>query len=154
MLHEMNREALIETVTRSLETMAFQVAEPVVAPTAWPVNPVGVSLSFHGCQRGRVEVIASREFTLMLAANVLGAVGSKQDALEKADDCMKELVHVVAGALMPRIVNGSGGQIHMSTPTLHSVDAECDWPALAASKSTQLFNADGHTRAARVVDLD
>lgn len=154
MLHEMTKDALIETMTRSLETMAFLVAEPVTPPTVAPINPVGASLSFHGCQRGRVEVIASREFTLMLAANVLGAVGSAQDAVEKADDCLKELVHVVAGALMPRIVNGSGGQIHMSTPTVHSVDAECDWPALAASSSTQLFCADGHTVAARVVDLD
>lgn len=154
MLPETAKDALVETVMQSLETMAFVMAEPISPPVDSPINPIGVSLKFTGPKHGRVEIIASREFTLVLAANVLGIDPSEEDAHEKADDCMKELVNVVGGALMPHIADSETEQYKLSLPTLHSVDTELDWPNIAACPSTQLLNAEGHILAVRLLEAE
>jgi hypothetical protein len=148
------KDALAETIMQSLETMAFIMAEPISGPVDPPIQPIAASMSFAGPQRGRVEIIASREFSLILAANVLGTDPADADAHEKADDCMKELVNVVGGAMMPRIAGRPDEQYKLSLPVLRSFDLEHDWPNMAAFGRCQLFNADGHILAARIVELD
>jgi chemotaxis protein CheY-P-specific phosphatase CheC len=156
MLPDTATDALVETMMQSLETMAFVMADPISErPVDPPQHPVAASMSFAGpSRRGRVEIIAGRDFALMLAANVLGTDPSDADAHDKADDCLKELVNVVGGALMPHIASSADEQYKLSLPALRSVDLECDWPNLAACPDTHLFNADGHVIAARLVEVE
>lgn len=149
-LPETAPQSLFETLSQSLETMAFVMADPLSAPADAPGEPLVVSLSFTGPHSGTIDIVAGREFAMMLAANVLGTDPSDHDAQEKADDCMKELVNVVGGALMPRIATSNTDVFKLSLPTTRPLDVETEWPRLCADQATQLANADGHVIAARI----
>ena len=149
-LPENASQSLFETLAQSLETMAFVMADPMPAPADAPVDGVVVSMAFKGPRSGTVEIIAGREFAMMLAANVLGIDPSEADAQEKADDCMKELVNVVGGALMPRIAASESDVFKLSLPSIRKLDSQQEWPKLCGDPMTQLASADGHTIAARI----
>lgn len=149
-LPETAPQSLFETLAQSLETMAFVMADPMPSPADAPSEPMLVSLSFQGPRSGTIDIVASRAFAMMLAANVLGIDPSEPDAQEKADDCMKELVNVVGGALMPRIAESDSDVFKLSLPTIRPLDTENEWPTLCGDTGTQLASADGHTIAARI----
>ncbi len=149
-LPENATQSLFETLAQSLETMAFVIADPLPSPADAPGDAQVVSLTFEGPRSGTINIVASREFAMMLAANVLGIDPSDPDAQEKADDCMKELVNVVGGALMPRIAESETDVFKLSLPTIRPLNTETEWPGFCNDTGTQLASADGHTIAARI----
>jgi hypothetical protein len=146
-----DKSNLVHTVVRSLERMASVVAEPVNSTDASPQRPAMASLSFDGDACGRIEIAADEPFAQMLASNLLGADPHSIDAVERADECLKQLVKVVSGALVPTMV-GNRKACHLSQPTLRSLSTEWDWPSMAVDPRTQLFTARGHVLAARIVE--
>ncbi len=152
MLPKTAQNALNDALIHQLEILPNVSVGTVHSPVDPPILPVACSMSFNGPTHGRVEIVASREFTRLLAGKVDGL--SDDDAHDKADASMKALVNKVADVLMPHIMNGSASQYRRSQPVLRSVDIECDWPNLAASRETQLFHANGHILAARLIELD
>jgi len=141
-------QALLETLAESLELMAFIMLDPVTEPPAAPEEAVVVSMGFSGPVSGSVQVIAPRAFATMLSANVLGSDPSDEDALVKADDCLKELVNVVGGALMPKLSTSPDDVFKLELPTLRTMD-DSEWTSISAT--SQLAMADGHVIAARLV---
>lgn len=144
MPHDLIQDALCETLIQSLETMAFLPAEPVEEIVEMPTDPVTASLKFSGDFSGKIRVITSRHFSLVLAASVLGTDPSDADAHEKADDCLKELVNVIAGALMPRIARSENDQILLSLPSIDPIHIENDHVVFKNDATTRCFNVDGH----------
>lgn len=151
MLSEKANAALSEVVTESLEKLALPVTE-TAPPAQSPVRPMCASLRFDGSKRGRIEVVASQAFTRLLCDH-LPNLNAPIDA-DRADESLKALVSTVATAMVPHLTNGDRRPVDLSQPTLHSVDVELDWPNLAASRGTHLFDTLGHVVAARIVELD
>jgi hypothetical protein len=149
MLSQNPKNDLVESIQASLERMASVVAEPVTEANS-PLRPAVASVSFSGAANGRVEIAAGEPFTQLLATSLLGATPGTTDAVEKADECLKELVKIVSGTLLPRM---KGTKADVSA-TLRSLSPEWDWPAMAVDPRTQLFTAGGHTLAARVVETE
>jgi chemotaxis protein CheY-P-specific phosphatase CheC len=152
MPHDLIQDALSETLIQSLETMAFLPAEPVETPADMLSDPVSASLQFSGDFSGRIRVVTSRDFTLVLAASVLGTDPSDADAHEKADDCLKELVNVLAGALMPRIARSENDRITLSLPTIDPVEFQTDHARLKQDAITRCFDVDGHGLIVQLID--
>ncbi len=151
MLPEVAKESLTSTMTQSLETMAFVLAEPISGPVDPPINPIAVSIHFKGPKSGRIEIAASREFSLILASSILGTEPNDPEVHEKADDCLKELVNVVGGAMIPGIADSPDQEFKLTLPTIKPVDVDIEWPIIVADTNTVLFNADGHIIAARLI---
>ena len=143
-------QALLDTLAQSLETMAFVMLDPVDGPQALPEDTIVASMTFAGPTSGRIDIAAPRAFAMMLAANVLGTDPADIDAIEKADDVMKELVNVVGGALMPHLAASPEDVFKLAIPTLSNVD-EVQWSAFSSDSAAQVVMADGHVLAARIV---
>lgn len=152
MPHDLICDALSETLIQSLETMAFLPAEPVEGCVDMPKDPVSASLRFSGNLSGRIRLIASRDFTLVLASSVLGTDPSDTDAHEKADDCLKELVNVVAGALMPKVARSENDRITLSLPVIDPVQIEKMNHGFENDSTTRVFDVDGHRLIVQLED--
>ncbi|GIW75224.1 MAG: hypothetical protein KatS3mg104_0287 [Phycisphaerae bacterium] len=144
MPHDLIQDALSETLIQSLETMAFLPAEPMDDPVDRLTNPVIASLRFSGDFSGLIRVITSRDFTLVLAASILGMDPSDADAHEKSDDCLKELVNVIAGALIPRIARSEHDRITLSLPTIDPIQIEKPEICFENNLTTRIFDIEGH----------
>lgn len=152
MLSEKTTEALSEILAESLEKLALPATETAELPAQNPVNPLCASLRFGGAHPGRIELVVPRAFTRILSDR-LPDLKAPIDS-DRADESLKELVSTVATAMVPHLMNGDRRPVDLSKPTLHSVDTELDWPNLATSRGTHLFNTLGHIVAARIVELD
>ncbi len=149
------QDALNDALLQQLERIPGVTAGLVHSPVDPPILPLAGSISFNGPSHGRIEIVASREFTLLLARHSIGGLPQNQeDANDRADVCLKELAQRLGEALLPHLANGNVAQYRWSRPVMRSVDIECDWPNLAASRDTHLFHANGHILAARLVELE
>jgi hypothetical protein len=105
-------------------------------------------MSFAGPTGGRVRLVASRRFSMTLAGNVLGVTPADPDAAEKADDCFKELLNVVVGALMPRLA-AAGDDYKLSLPKARAF-ATGEWADFCSGPGVCVLDAEGQTLAARL----
>ena len=140
---------LVETLAQVLETMAFISLVPVEAPLNAPRNPLLVSIGFTGPAGGAVEIVASEDFAVLLAGNILGSSPDDADAVRRAGDAIKELVNVVCGALLAKRDPGPARNFEVGIPMLATFDATAKWQAFVRSPDAAVFEADGHTIAIR-----
>ncbi|HMO26539.1 MAG TPA: hypothetical protein PKB10_09730 [Tepidisphaeraceae bacterium] len=125
-MSETKQHAAVETFVQTLDTMAFIPSEPIDVALAEPPNDaVLVTLSFTGPTSGTLELVASRQFARLLAANV------------------------VAGAMMPQIADSENDVFSLSLPTLQRFNTERNWREFA--DHAFVLNADGQTIALRLV---
>lgn len=149
-MSETKQHAVVETFVQTLDMMAFIPSEPVDAALATPPSDaLLVSLSFSGPTSGRLELVASREFARLLAANVVGEEPDDPEAERKAEDSIKELINVAAGAMMPQIAESENDVFSLSLPSLDHFDVEAGWRQFA--DHAFVLNADGQTIALRLV---
>ena len=149
-MSETKQHAAVETFVQTLDTMAFIPSEPIDVALAEPPNDaVLVTLSFTGPTSGTLELVASRQFARLLAANVVGEEPDDPDAERKAEDSIKELINVAAGAMMPQIADSENDVFSLSLPTLQRFNTERNWREFA--DHAFVLNADGQTIALRLV---
>lgn len=140
---------LFQTFAQVLETMAFISLAPVESPGKAPSKPLLVSISFTGRDEGVVEMVASDDFAVFLAANVLGSSSADADVVYRAGDAIKELVNVVCGAILAKRDPTPARNFELSIPALATFDAAAQWDAFVGSPDSAVFDADGHTIAIR-----
>ena len=146
-------DLLADTLVTTLDTMAFLSAVPVAGPQQPPADAVLVVMEFIDADAdadggGRVAVVASSRFVLLLAGNVLGVSVTDADARGRAEDCFKELLNVVVGALMPRLAPAQDADVALTLPHARPF-AAVEWDAFCAGPA-RLLNAEGQTLAARI----
>jgi CheY-specific phosphatase CheX len=147
-------EAVVQTLIDTLDTMAFCPAEPQSADgVAPPDEAVLVSLRFSGARAGQIELVAGRAFARMLAASICGedeADAEAGGAEQKAEDSIKEIVNVTAGAMMPRMASDDD-VVNLALPVVRPFDTEAEWAAFVNSPGATALAADGGTLALRLV---
>lgn len=115
--------ALQEVVTRVLEDCAFMCTEPGPASQDFPAQITRAALEFKGPRSGRVELFATRELAMSIAADMLGIDGNDPDATSFADGALGEITNVITGALMARLF-GTGCLIELGIPVVEQVVPE------------------------------
>jgi hypothetical protein len=139
-----NPTDLLESVAEALQTMAFVMVEP--APAADIPPPAEGSLyavGFHAQSgAGEVQIAAPRALGELLAVNMLAAEPGSAEALERADDILRELCNISAGLLLRRWGPPLADSAQMSLPACRALDAE-GWHAFARSAGAAVFLAEG-----------
>lgn len=139
---------LAETLSQTLETMAFVCPEPCPTDVPAPGEPVRVSMGFRGPITGTISLAVDRAFGRHLASNLLEP---GEDVEAKVDDTLRELINVVVGALMPRLVRSENDVFDLTLPKVEPFDPR-HW-ADFAKHGARMFDADGFNMAIRV-ELD
>lgn len=143
---------MVEAFAQVLETMAFISLSPIAAPHEGPPDTLLTAIDFTGPFSGAVELVASEEFAVTLAANVLGSSRADPNAADRARDAVKELVNVTCGALLSKLGHTCRKPFEVGIPRIAAFDPS-QWQAFLASPDSAAFDADGHTVALRVRGL-
>lgn len=141
---------LIGSLDEALETMAFMSAMPPEEELAVPSESVLVTMDFSGCINGKIEVMASKEFTWMLAANVMGIDCEDDEAHEQNIDAYKEFLNTTCGVLLPQFANSPEDFFDVSIPQAEVFSSSDDWDKFTSHPDTVVLEVDGTAMAARV----
>lgn len=144
------KQLLMDTTVASLETMAFFSAEPAGPDPLSPDDALCVEMGFKGPQSGTVQVVASRFFGQRLASNVLCCDVNDADAIERAEDSLRELINVVVGALMPRIAQNKSDVFNLTLPAARTFDTNVEWDEFSRGQDVCLIDAEGETLGLRL----
>lgn len=144
------KQLLLETTVQSLETMAFFCCEPATADALSPEDAISVEMSFKGPRSGTVQVVTSRYFGQRLASNVLCCGVADQDAVDRAEDSVRELINVVVGALMPRLAEKKSDVFNLTLPSSRPFDPNTEWEPFAQDEGVCLIDAEGETLGLRL----
>lgn len=147
---KVSENILIESLDEALETMAFMSAMPPQDELAVPSESVLVTMDFSGCINGKIEVLASKEFTWMLAANVIGVDCEDQEAQEQNIDAYKEFLNTTCGVLLPRFAKSPEDVFDVSIPQAEVFSDSADWDKFTSHPDTVVLEVDGTPMAARV----
>ncbi len=139
------KQLLLETTIASLETMAFFCCEPATDDALSPEDAISAEMTFNGPQSGTVQIVASRFFGQRLASNALCCGVTDPDALERAEDSIRELVNVVVGALMSRIATQKSDVFALTLPSGRPFDSNAEWDDFAKDQNVCLIDAEGET---------
>jgi hypothetical protein len=146
------RDALTATLNESLELMAFCCAMPAGPDAPCPEDAMLLAMCFSGPFSGRVEIVVGRPFGRHLAASMLALGIDDPQIGARGDDCLRELLNVVVGALMPRIAGDPNDVFDLTLP-LNCEFASEAWRSFANSSESVILDADGFTIAARVMPV-
>lgn len=144
------KQMLMETTVSSLETMAFFCCEPAADDALSPDDALCIEMGFKGPRSGTIQVVASRFFGQRLASNVLGCGVTDADAVERAEDSLRELINVVVGALMPRIAANKSDVFDLSLPSARPFDCNNEWDEFSRGEDVCLIDAEGETLGLRL----
>lgn len=146
-------EQLLECLAEALQTTAFISLEPPPDVFSFPESAALYGLRFEGAVCGELELLAPRELGGLVAANMLGLEPHDPQALERAQDALKELCNITVGLLLQRQCGSASPAPDMGVP---SAVAACDQAmrdGFAARPGTVVAFADGFPLAARVKGL-
>ncbi len=118
---ETPHQVILETVSQTLETMAFICVEPITE-AAVPDEPLCLSMKFDGPSRGAVEMVASRNLGRRLASEVLMVEADDPEFESRAEDALREILNVVVGAMMPHLARSPGDVFNLGLPETADFD--------------------------------
>lgn len=100
------RERTLNVLSRILEESAYiftDVASEKVLPepSAWEAD--GVALTFTGIENGEMRLWASKGFSRVVAANMLGVDEDDDAAAQKGLDALKESLNILLGNYLTEI---------------------------------------------------
>ena len=121
MTQDQKTATLTTIFSEVLANLAFMFSddEKLPAPTAADVW-LETEISYHGPQSGTLRFWCTREFSVTLAANLLGINPDDDDAGDDANDAAKEFMNIVCGQLITAI-HGTEAVFDLTLPTLREL---------------------------------
>lgn len=122
---DLDRDLLVHTLVTTLEEAAFVFAEPAdPKPGDWPSGiMLAAGLPFSGRPTGTLTLLASPDFCIELAANMLGLEPVDEAAERAALDALGELLNVICGVLI-EAWQGPDSTLRMGIPEVRQTSAE------------------------------
>ena len=145
---ELTNDAVLECLAEALESSAFISIEPPPDEVAIPDRPELLSLRFSGRVAGEVQIAVPSSFGAVLAASILALDASSQEALNAAQDAVKELCNVTAGGLLNRLFDESEGLPEMALPEARPMTPD-EWAQFTRHTNTSVVFAEGMPLAVR-----
>jgi len=115
MSSQVTADVLAEVAASVLEDAAFVFTERAPGPTAWSETAVAAEIGYGGPEEGELVLVTSPPLAAQLAANMLGVELDDPEVAERAADAVREMLNVVAGALMARVF-GTSVVCHLEVP--------------------------------------
>jgi hypothetical protein len=146
-----NDLVFLEEFVLALETMAFISPLPASDGAPMPENARFIEMEFACPQYGAVRLVAGQSFGILLCANQLATDPSAPEAIDGADDALRELMNITCGAIIRRLGLATDQRLHMSLPTIQPLDDHERWNSFIAMPGVQLLEADGQIIAFQAV---
>ena len=143
---------LIESVTETLETMAFIMAMPAEEELDAPQTSVKVSMDFDGPSKGSIELMAGHELVELFAANLLGIDPDDEDAHLKHIDAFKELLNTICGILLPKFATDENDVFNISIPKATNYESVSDWDAYIDGENVAILDCDYFPMAIKIIE--
>ena len=147
MTQEQKTTSLTAVVSEVLQNLAFMFPDyddaEVSPKDVWLETEIG----YAGPARGTLRFHCNRDFTMLLAANLLGIDPEAVDSPAKANDATKEFVNIVCGQLITAL-HGTEEVFDLSIPRIRELAETPDFTASEALPSNNVqsasFSVQGH----------
>jgi len=147
-MQEIAENILTEALSEALETIAFMMVMPPEDELPAPSQGVQVTINFTGPISGTIDLLASDEFTLTMAANVLG-IDCDQEAQAKGTDAFKDLLNITCGVLLPMLASSETDVFNLTVPEARDFQ-EDEWEKFVNQPGVNLLDVDGELMATRL----
>ncbi len=134
-------EMLLTTAQMILEEAAFVFAEPVEEPTPWSEDPMMGTILFHGSRPGTLTVVASKDFCLALAANLLGDETENLSLESEGLGALGETLNMMCGTLTTRIF-GDQEVCELGIPETHPATLDALGPIMEKAQCRAHLESD------------
>lgn len=139
-MNKLKPATLATIFSEVLANLAFMFTEEDVPEPAPDAQWIETEIAYRGPVSGTLRLRCSVEFSVLLAANLLGVDSEDADAESKAMDAVKEFMNVLCGQFVTA-VHGSDHVFNLSIPRL-----------VALAQPPDLTRADGPELATFAVD--
>ncbi|UCG17278.1 MAG: chemotaxis protein CheX [Phycisphaerales bacterium] len=147
MMQEQKTASLAAVVSEVLQNLAFMFTDfydaEVSSKDIWLETEIG----YTGPARGTLRFHCNREFTTLLAANLLGTDPESVDSPAKANDAAKEFVNILCGQLITAL-HGTEDVFDLTIPRLRELPETPDFTASGDPQSDNVqsasFSVQGH----------
>lgn len=103
-----------------LADLAFMFSDEAQAEPGPGAVWLETTISYCGRLGGTLRLWCTRDFSSLLAANLLGIDPEEQDAQADAEDAVKEFMNIVCGQLVTA-VHGSEEVFHLTIPQIREL---------------------------------
>ena len=129
---ELTPDQLLESLAEALQTMAFVSIEPPPEQDVAPTDADLYRLPFSGKISGEFQMVAPRRLGQSLAANMLALDPAGEEAIQRAQDAIKELCNITAGLLLRQLCDPYADDLQMGLPQAGQL-SPADWPQFVGS---------------------
>lgn len=137
-MHEEIETAVFESAVRVFETSAFMSVYPWEDGNELPMPDIAATMTFKGHSNGSLTLQLVTRVLDMLAENMLGEPPEGEDADEKRQDALKEVLNMICGNFLTQWA-GENPVFELSPPTIVDINAPVSTEGSAAPVSV-LFN--------------
>jgi CheY-specific phosphatase CheX len=130
--------AVFESAAHVFETSAFMSVFPWEDGNELPMPDIAATMSFNGHSSGRLTLQLVSRVLDMLAENMLGEQPEGEDADEKRQDALKEVLNMICGNFLTQWV-GEDPVFELSPPSITDINSPVSNDGLSAPISV-LFN--------------
>lgn len=117
MTSQLKPATLATIFSEVLANLAFMFTEEPTDEGDLSTTWLETAISYDGPHRGTLRFRCTREFTVHLAANLLGADPNASEAEDGAADAVKELLNILCGQFVTS-VHGTGEIYDLSIPEI------------------------------------
>jgi CheY-specific phosphatase CheX len=130
--------AVFESAARVFETSAFMSVYPWEDGNELPMPDIAATMSFSGHSSGSLTLQMVSRILDMLAENMLGEPPGGEDADEKRQDALKEVLNMICGNFLTEWA-GEDPVFELSPPSIVNIDSPMSDEGSSAQISV-LFN--------------
>ena len=147
---KISENILAESVTETLETMAFMMALPPDEDLATPPESVLVEMKFTGPVSGTAQLVAGWDFLQAMTANVMGLDWDSTEAEQKGINVFKELLNTICGVFLPKLATSQVDTFDVTVPESMVFQSEQDWSEFVARPDVTVWDVEGYAFAGRL----
>jgi CheY-specific phosphatase CheX len=137
-MNQLKPATLATIFSEVLANLAFMFTEEEPTEPAAAGRWLEASISYHGAIDGTLRLRCTTDFTVLLAANLLGIDPQDDDAQTEALDAVKELMNVLCGQFVTA-VHGEEHVFNLSIPKVRELPPLPDLSVPDGPESATLF---------------
>ncbi len=141
-MNQLKPATLATIFSEVLANLAFMFTEEEPTEPAAGGQWLEASIFYHGPIDGTLRLLCSTDFTVLLAANLLGIDPQDDDAETEARDAVKELMNVLCGQFVTA-VHGEEHVFNLSIPQVRDIPETPDLSTPDGPESATFF-VDAH----------
>ncbi len=141
-MNQLKPAALATIFSEVLANLAFMFTDDEISEAPPETSWLEIAISYSGPLEGTLRLRCTTEFSVLLAANLLGIDPQDDDAESKARDAVKEFMNVLCGQFVTA-VHSSDQVFDLSIPEVREMP---EAPDLMSADGPELctLGVDGH----------